>query len=533
MIASFDKPTHSMTDKLRKHLKLYPQALNRLVDMTGTRKYVGKIRWRLKETLLYDDRPTSGGERPDKPQVFSGEYMRVRSTTTGLKTINACYMRDKMKDWFWHCSQERMTPLDWYYKIAQKYELYHLEATPESRARLETKCREFFISQASVGIAERAMFMYYHFIMRNKSIRIGMKQWFGGGQRLFNDLRGFDPEMSYDDGDFKSLDKSIKAILLDLYLKGGTIYLDWDGMIDKDKKMYKTALKVLCNCLVVKIVRIGNNVWVVMTGVMPSGIFSTSDGDSYIVLLLICFYIEWERERKIKDLKWIDEALAQQGFVSVVYGDDHVLGITRVLRKVFSEEGFASYVKDFWGMEIRGVRMNLPALTEIKNDHVIKPGLIFLQRHLIKRPKHMPETAADVVPWKEASRHFVRIPWDKEGNFHFSRVLCSIIGHAWDTLGTNITAYQELCFLWNEVVTALGLTQHGIDELLRTEMKNEKVRTEWVKKLGMSMKDMLRFPTLDELVSRHEFSDLSDYEMDPNRAFETEDALALEAMTHD
>jgi len=91
MIASFDKPTHKMSDMLRKHLKLYPQALNRLIDMTDTRKYVGKIRWRLNEGLLYDDRPTSGGERPDEPQVFTGEYMRVRSTTTGLKTINACF----------------------------------------------------------------------------------------------------------------------------------------------------------------------------------------------------------------------------------------------------------------------------------------------------------------------------------------------------------------------------------------------------------------------------------------------------------
>jgi len=533
MIASFDKPTHSMTDKLRKHLKLYPQALNRLVQMTGTKKYVGKIRWRLNEDLLYDDRPTSGGERPDRPQVFAGEYTRVRSTTTGLKTINACFMRDKMRNWFWHCSQERMTPLDWYYKIAQKYELYHLEATPESRARLETKCREFFISQASVGIAERAMFMYYHLIMRNRSIRIGMKQWFGGGQRLYNDLRGFDDEMTYDDGDFKSLDKTIKAILLDLYLKGGTIYLDWDKMEEKNRKMYKTALKVLCNCLVVKIVRIGNNVWVVMTGVMPSGIFSTSDGDSYIVLLLICFYIEWEREKNAKNLEWIDEELGKGKFVAAIYGDDHVLGISKVLRKIFSEQGFADYVKEYWSMEIRGVRMNLPALTVIKGDYVVKPGLIFLQRYLIAKPAHMPEKAAKVVPWKEAARHFVRIPWDKEGIFHFSRVLCSIIGHAWDTLGTNYTAYQELCFLWNEVICALGLTQVTIEELLRREMKNEKVRTEWVKKIGMSMKDMLRFPTLNELIERHEYSELSDYEQNPNLAFETEDALALEALTHD
>jgi len=72
-----------------------------------------------------------------------------------------------------------------------------------------------------------------------------------------------------------------------------------------------------------------------------------------------------------------------------------------------------------------------------------------------------------------------------------------------------------------------------IEELLRKEMKNEKVRTEWVKKIGMSMKDMLRFPTLNELIERHEYSELSDYEQNPNLAFETEDALALEALTHD
>jgi len=271
---------------------------------------------------------------------------------------------------------------------------------------------------------------------------------------------------------------------------------------------------------------------VVMTGVMPSGIFSTSDGDSYIVLLLICFYIEWEREKRQRDLAWIDAELAKGKLVSAVYGDDHVLGISKMLRRVFSEQGFADYVKEYWCMEIRNVRMDLPVLTDIKNDFVVKPGVIFLQRHLIKKPSHMPEKAAAIVPWKEAVRHFTRIPWDKEGIFHFSRVLCSIIGHAWDSLGTNLTAYQELCFLWNEVVGALGLTAVTLEELLRAEMKNEKVRTEWVKKIGMSMKDMLRFPGLEELTCRHEYSELSDYELDPNLAFETEDSLALEAMTH-
>jgi len=357
-----------------------------------------------------------------------------------------------------------------------------------------------------------------------------MKWWFGGGLRLFNDLRGFDEEMSYDDGDFKSLDKTVKAILMDLYLKGGTIYLDWAAMSKKDQVMYKTALRTLCNCLVVKVVRIGNNIWVTMTGVMPSGIFSTSDGDSYIVLLLICFYIEWKRENNQGDLQEIDVALAARKVLSVVYGDDHVLGVSNMMRRFFSEQGFADYVKEYWEMDIRQVRMCLPALTEIESDFVVKPGLILLQRYLIKRPKHMPVTAAVVVPWKEAVRHFVRIPWDKEGRFHFSRVLCSIIGHAWDTLGTNLTAYYELCFLWNEVVCALGLTQDSIDELLRTEMKSEKVRTEWVKKLGMSMKDMMKFPTLEQLVSRHEYSELSAFELNPDLAFETEDALSLEAL---
>jgi len=409
--------------------------------------------------------------------------------------------------------------------------LYYLDPmVPDSRARLETKCREFFISQASVGVAERAMFMYYHFIMRNRSIRLGMKWWFGGGLRLFNDLRGFDEEMSYDDGDFKSLDKTVKAILMDLYLKGGAVYLNWGAMPKKDQMMYKTALRILCNCLVVKVVRIGNNIWVTMTGVMPSGIFSTSDGDSYIVLLLICFYIEWKRENNQGDLQEIDAALAARKVLSAVYGDDHVLGISNMMRRFFSEQGFADYVKEYWDMDIRQVRMQLPALTEIESDFVVKPGLILLQRYLIKRPEHMPTTAAAVVPWKEAVRHFVRIPWDKEGRFHFSRVLCSIIGHAWDTLGTNLTAYYELCFLWNEVVCALGLTQESIDELLRVEMKSEKVRTEWVKKLGMSMKDMMKFPTLEQLVSRHEYSELSAFELNPDLAFESEDALSLEAL---
>jgi len=325
------------------------------------------------------------------------------------------------------------------------------------------------------------------------------------------------PDGRANDGDFSKLDKTIKAVLLGLHINSGTIFLDFSKMTLDNQRMYRNALKIMNKVRIVKVTRLNGNTWVVMKGVMPSGVFETSDGDSWIVCLLLAWWVEYERTVSIHNAKMIDRYFETE-FKTAVYGDDHTFVVGPHLY-FLDEDRFAEYVASHWDMRIRDVRKGLSILSIVRDDKMCVPGVVFLKRYLIERPASMPTNVAPIVPWKSSFGHFNKIPYSDTGFSGWTRIIVSVIGHAWDCMGTNVMAYQELSVLHHLVIAESGVSVAKLPALLEEEMKDERVKTKILKKMGLKMSDFMAFPDLSELHRRHVVKENVSNIVDPNLAF--------------
>jgi hypothetical protein len=515
MLKAFNQPTHKMNDRCKKHMYLLPAAMDRLVDILGVRKHLGKYRWKLNPALLRDEKMTSGGERADRRGRIRFKGGSVVHTAIGQKTINATYCANKLQEFFDSCLTEKPYFHHPNYKIAKKHEMHYASGEPGSISKIHQKCREFYIPHSMVIGAERALFLFKHLIHRGPVITIGMSWWWGGGQRFYEQM--YVPGGLAGDGDFSKIDKTIKAVLLGLHTNAGTMFLDLKGMKPEDVRMYRVALRVMSKIKVVKVTRINGNTWVVVKGVNPSGVLETSDANSWIVALLIAMWVETMRLQSKENMKRIDKYFYSQ-FRVKINGDDHVMNSGPDLVSILNEHSFAWYVEQYWDMEIRDRRVGLSIKSTIQDDKLIDTGLLYLKRYVVDRPAFMPAKCSSIVPWKPASGHFMRIPYSDTGFAGWTRILVSIIGHAWDSMGTNLTAYSELSVLYNMALLESGVKESTIPKLVREEFRDDTLITKMYKKLNLSEKDFAGFPTLSELHSRHVYRELSNV-MDPEIAF--------------
>jgi len=375
MIKAFDQPTHMMSDKLKTQTHLFPAAINRTVDLLDTRKYLSSVVWTVNDSLTYDAAVTSGGERADERRVITREKEKIIITANSVKTANARYVQRNVRLFLEACRKGEVAAIDFYYKVVFKHEMHYASGAIGSCNKVALKCREFFIPHATVIVLERILFLFRQYLNRGNVIRIGMVWFFGGAYKFYlymNKCKG----MTYDDGDFSNIDKTIKAILLSLHINSGVMYLDLKNMKPEDVRCYMTALRLLNKIRVVKITRMDGNQWVVMTGVMPSGILDTSDGDSWVVVFLICCWVEHLRGTDPEVCRVIDVYFFTQ-FVLAVYGDDHVQGVGPQLRKILNEHGFAQYVEEYWDMKIREIRLTCLSWQEFSMIILLKMGRFF------------------------------------------------------------------------------------------------------------------------------------------------------------
>lgn len=521
MIRSFDQESHTMSDKTKSQLHLIPAALNRMVDLLDLHEHLGKYRWVLNPILAYDDRMTSGGERANHVQHYKTEFGTIKSSAIGTKAQNATFVQNSVLDFMESCRRGQPEFIDCNYKVVKKNEPQHASGAPGSCHKASLKCREYFIPFSSVISLERLLRLFVHLIFRGDTIRIGMSWFFGGAQKLWEHLY-VDGGLA-DDGDFTKMDKTIKAILLSLHVTGGVMFLDFSKMAPDDVRMYKIALKILSYIRVTKVTRINGNIWVVVKGIMPSGVLETSDGDSWVVAFLICMFVEYVREQDPVAAAIIDKFFATH-YRAAIYGDDHIKVMGRMLRKYLNENKFAAYVKEFWDMEIREIRTELELLAIIKNDAIVRDGAIFLKRFLIETPDYFPPSVSGramstIVPWKPAYNHFARIPICDDGRPSWTRWILSIIGHAWDSMGTNITAYKELAFLFQITVEYLRLDRSRLRELIYEEITTVRNPIKIMKKLGLDITCFYDFPTLKLLMSYHVYDRTVTNKVDPTFAF--------------
>jgi len=264
-------------------------------------------------------------------------------------------------------------------------------------------------------------------------------------------------DMLVGSGDIKSLDTSITAMPLLLYLMFAQIWVQRDDA-DPSYRMFQYVLESCAEQLAGKTVRWIKD-FILLIGVMPSGSLETSHGDSWVVgvvyWLAYVFNVMEKQSPEIRRQIWT--ALCDRFIGIWVYGDDYLKVYPKNLRDYINVESFAQYLLISHGVQMK----NFEEFTSVKtylrvvNNEVLSrvyTGPSYLKRHFIESANfnleaHNP-TIASVVPWRPFPQYQWRagVPRDRYAPIYLN--LSRLIGLAYDTLGVDPVSYHYLQFLY-------------------------------------------------------------------------------------
>jgi len=392
-------------------------------------------------------------------------------------------------------------------KMKQEWKIGHLK-NAKGLLAMQTKIREFFIA-GMIGILLSHFLMNKRmFIERGNMIRIGSKYPFGGAYEFAKYMR-YDVEgMLYITGDIKGLDKRIKDWQLMLYILAGKRYYNWKKFTPRQASMFRKLFRILAYNIAHKVVLHVGGFWRFMRGFMYSGGKETSPGNSWILCLAFYCYIIYTLGKFPHIRDYVDQFFFLRMIMIAVYGDDHVIGVPRILREYFNKKSWTRFLEYFFDMELQEAEEFESFLSEF-NHHTgefSKVGPKFLKRYFVANTID-PKLAA-VLPVKPTDESMIRMFLnDKQEPYDY---IMSAKGIAWDTMGTNFAAYKIAKYFYDRVVaenpniTPMDVYKRYLEDPSRKEKLNQ-----ISKKLGISIEQILSgFPKLDRLLDMHVYDPL-------------------------
>jgi hypothetical protein len=258
--------------------------------------------------------------------------------------------------------------------------------------------------------------------------------------------------------------------------------------------------------LAAKVVHMFGDIWRMMFGVMPSGAYETSHGDSWIVTLIYFQYLIQCCSEYPELEKRIMECLELKVIALCVYGDDSIFGVPKDLTHVVNMYGFAKFVSDYHGMTMRDICEydEFLASPNIETGGLIKKGISFLQRYFVKRETVTDrEDLAPVLPYRCFYKIYTKYAFGTgEVRDPIDYVLAAI-GMAYDSHGTNARAYEFASTMFKLNMTRLGTS---FSEAINKYQFNESdtALTRLCRKLSIPLEQLrMGFPSRDSILDMH------------------------------
>ena len=204
-------------------------------------------------------------------------------------------------------------------KIVLKMEVHLAQkATMEEFVRVAENAREFFIPDALTVIMAQLVHAPRQLLERGFLIQIG-RDWNKGGMFYFaTRFRYDDPDMIYISFDISGYDTSVNVFFLMIYSTWSKRYYKFKN--STDEAMYDFFAQEVTSRLSVKITQMIGDIWRILTGIMTSGAYETSHGDSWITALVYICFFEYLRQRDVEFRKIFDEEVAAGRHILAVYG---------------------------------------------------------------------------------------------------------------------------------------------------------------------------------------------------------------------
>lgn len=494
--------------------RLIPRAMALLEKMLGVQHQYKSIAFRYRPEMLKEfvsNMQSSAGIRPGQSYSEDYEGVKVNYTTTGKKfhqfPAYAADFHTMMQD-IWAAEEiydRYKGDRDNYCIVRMKNEFKAkwLPDIPEDELeetlqKLIKAAREFFIPNLCQQFLSKILMAPKQYFERGDVIRIGQKWKFGEAQRFANRFHAFSKRHKWFTGDVRKLDKNIRDWMLSLYIMSGRKYFKEEdektsGFLDRMFVLLAERINVKLTCHI-------TGLWTLMKGVMYSGGFETSHGDSWILGLIFCMYFIRVIEENPHMGSDIVCATFSGDMMIALYGDDHLMVVPDPLVAFVNETDFAAFALKFFGMVIRELEEYSDFFSTVDPaGELTKKGVVFLKRYFVLMPPKE-EGFPVVYPFKPTHETILKLVCNKEND---ARVYpLQAIGQAYDTLGTNPVAYAMVKKFYEYWMGILDFDQEAINSLVAALDPQSRNRL-W-KKCGMNWRSStMCFPTLSHLQSMH------------------------------
>jgi len=476
----------------------------------GTYRYFGKQRFVYSEEELFRmpfPGTSSAGLRPGVSYNTSVGGVSVRVMYNGKKRLQAPYAFNRVAHYVEDVKSGR-APLypEVCCKIAFKYEIVDsMWTAPAKRGEKYLKCREFFIPHFCDFIICVLVFGFRMMIERGNTICIGFKWWQGGAHTLATELGYGRDDITYGGGDIKGQDYTTPHYMLQLFIASTIPYVD---PTSPDYELFLYMLRQAGDHLVAKFVNFDGAMWRWVIGTMPSGHYTTSHANSWILAVYWWAYVYGVhlRHPKARILVKVNETFGvnPKFFIRFkVYGDNHIVALSKNVRAYLSYMDFVTFVQGL-GIVIHDIQSDVPLLSLPDGMGGLKvKGIVFLKRYLVETKFGNKKY---ILPYKQWTDMAPKIVWGNSPRRNEYDYACALAGLAWDSMGTNGYIYDVIKQLHSDIlhrILTLGLTPY--DVYMSTYVDGDEQIRKRSKKLGIPVEELVKFPTRKELLARHTY----------------------------
>jgi len=513
LFAEFSQNDTESRDHFEDVKRWIPRGMALLEKMLGCQKHYGTIPFRYRPEMLkkfVTNMQSSAGIRPGTSFTTAYDGIEVNHTTTGKKfhqfPVYAAEFHKMMQDiWAAQDIYDRYKGEKDYYciiRLKNEFKTKWLPDIPddqleETLTKMRKACREFFIPNMMQQFLSKLLMTPKQLFERGDVIRIGQKWKYGEAQRFARKFHAFSKRHRWSTGDVRKLDKNIRDWLLTYYAMSGRKYFKEEdetisAFLDRLFLTLAERLNVKLTCHI-------TGLWTLMKGVMYSGGFETSHGDSWILGFVFCIYFVSVMDSHPHMAADIVSAVFVGDILLALYGDDHLMVVPLSLCGLINEQGFADFALKYFGMVIRELEEYTDFFSLVDaGGELKKKGVVFLKRFFVIMPAR--DGFPIVYPFKPTHETILKLVCNKEND---PRVYpLQAIGQAYDTLGTNPVAYAMVKKFYEYWMGYLDFDQESINTMMMAIDPSTRNRL-W-RKCGLNWRSStMCFPSLAYLQEMH------------------------------
>jgi len=374
------------------------------------------------------------------------------------------------------------------------------------------KCRLFVIPSSIFILLERMVGELRQMLERRGPICVGMK-WSKGGMDVIAKKLKIDILNEWlhilVEGDVENFDQSVWERFIDLYFSFGLVYDLPEG---PDYQARKRITRMLIRILLTRLTHMFGKIWGFKIGGMPSGIYNTSHGDSWIMCLWFFLFGVFQIANAPKEDKEMLEQALLWMIAIIVYGDDHVYNMTAdpKVQKYFGGKIFVHFMNQHFGVKIRGLRDGISFLSTQKGGLLCHKGMTFCrQQAIMNEHRDVSPKQPRYLPFRENFEFWVRTGWGRDVRVRTPiELMLSCIGHAYGTFASNRIAYDGLFFLYE---TALA---HSYDPKKEKFLLQEGLKGfgsadfQEFRRRGVDPSEIINgFPSWETLIKKNEYDE--------------------------